>query len=135
FVRKQQALHDAAVDEMLVDDLVYVGLVHVGVPGLFWIHHDHGTLGAAIDAARHVDADLARTGQLEFLDAIFRVVAHLHGAVVGAALLAVRALVAAKKHVPFVVAHENPSAGEIERPQHASAAEPDYPDSLPLYDA
>ena len=44
FLGEEQTLDDAAVDEMLADDLVDVLLVHVGVPGLLGIDDDHGAL-------------------------------------------------------------------------------------------
>src|SRR4029077_7851881 len=75
------------------------------------------SLRAAVETAGHVDADLAGTGKLQLFYLVFRVIAYLDRAVVRAALLPGRAVVAAEKHMPCVVAHEIPSAGRIERPQ------------------
>src|SRR4051812_24653057 len=106
-----QALHDPAVLEMLLDDLVDVGLVHVGVPDLLRIHHDAGAFLAAVEAAGLVDAHGARARKAELLDALLGVVAQRARALVVAAGLAVLALVAAEEYVLVVVAHEDPGGG------------------------
>src|SRR5688572_1683285 len=105
-----QALHDAAVLEMLADDLVDVVLIDVGVPDSVGVDHGNRPLLAAIEAARLVDANLAGAGKLEALDAVLGVVAHLLRAAVVAALLAVGALVAAEEDVALVIAHVDPGA-------------------------
>src|SRR5262245_18961623 len=80
-----QAFDDAAVPQVLLDDLVDVGLVDIGVPDRVRVDDDAGTLLAAIEAARLVDAHLAFTGHAERLDAALGVVAHGRGALVVAA--------------------------------------------------
>src|SRR5688572_23685928 len=56
-----EALDDAAVLQMLFDDLVDVGLIDVRVPDRIGVDHDAGTFLAAIEAARLIYADLALT--------------------------------------------------------------------------
>src|SRR5262245_52210422 len=100
-----QTLDDASVLQMLGDDLVNVLLVDVGVPDGVGIDDHHRPLLAAVETSRLVDAHLARAGKLEALHAVLGVVAHLLRAAVGAALLAVGALVAAEEDMTLVVAH------------------------------
>src|SRR3954469_2437919 len=57
-----QPLDDAPVLHVLLDDLVDIGLVHVGVPDRVGIDHDAGAFLAAVEAARLVDA-LPRSGR------------------------------------------------------------------------
>src|ERR1043166_1865895 len=91
---------------MLLDDLLDVFLVDVGVPGPFRIDDDARSFLAAIEAARLVDANVARSGELQLLDPLLRVAAHARRAlVVAAGAIARRALVAAEEHVIAVVAH------------------------------
>src|SRR5690349_18408782 len=100
-----QALDDAPVHEVLVDDLVDVVLVHVGVPDLLGIDDDDRPFLAAVEAARLVDADHALAVELELLDALLGVFLHRLGAMAGAAVLGRIALVEAKEDVVLVVAH------------------------------
>ena len=82
------ALDDATVLQMLVDDLVDVGLVDVRVPDLLRVDDDHRTLVTAVEAPCLVHAHLALAGEAQRLDAVLGVVAHLVGLVVLAAGLA-----------------------------------------------
>src|SRR3990170_5000308 len=101
-----QAFDDAPVLQVLLDDLVDVGLVDVGVPDRVRVHHDARSFLAAVEAAGLVDPHLAFAGEAELLDAAFRVGAQLRGAlgVTGRPIAAV-ALVAAEKHVLGVKRH------------------------------
>src|SRR4051812_38998559 len=69
-----QALDDASVAQMLLDDLVDVGLVDIGVPDTLGIDHHAGAFLAAVEAARLVDAHLPRARQAERLDLRLRVI-------------------------------------------------------------
>src|SRR5688572_1279841 len=90
---------------MLVDDLVDVLAIHVGIPDRIGVDHHDRALLAAVEASRLIDAHLAGPGELQALDAVLGVVAHLLRAAAVAALLAFLALVAAEKDMFPVVAH------------------------------
>src|SRR5262245_21124744 len=75
-----QSRDDAPVHQVLVDDLVDVGLVDVRVPDLLGVHDHDGAFVAAIEAARLVDAHLALAAELELLDAALRIGLHFLGA-------------------------------------------------------
>src|SRR3954471_2597835 len=77
-----QPLDDAPVLHVLLDDLVDVGLVHVGVPDRVGIDHDAGAFLAAVEAAGLVDAHLALARKPELLHALLGIVAHVRGALV-----------------------------------------------------
>src|SRR5262245_31572342 len=96
---------------MLLDDLVDVGAVDVGVPDRLRVDHDAGSFLAPVQATRLVDAHLAGTGEAQLLHALLGVVAHVLRALVGAAGLAVGALVAAEEDVSLVVAHAGNAEG------------------------
>src|SRR2546423_3974056 len=100
-----QPLDDAAVLQVLLDDLVDVGVVEVRVPDAFRIDHDARPLLAAIEAAGLVDADLAFAGETELLDAALGVIADLARPLVVAADAAVVALVAAEEDMLCVIGH------------------------------
>src|SRR5687767_8697746 len=100
-----EPLDHAAIEEVLADDLVDVGLVDVGVADLLRVDHHHRPFLAAVEAARLVDAHLALAGELQPLHAGLGVIADPGCAGAVAALLAVRALVAAEEHMMLVVAH------------------------------
>src|SRR5512134_3662303 len=108
-----QTLDDLAVDDVAVDDLVDVGAVDVGVPDRVRIHDDAGPFLATVEAARLVDAHLPFARQPQRLDAILRVLLHLRGARVRAALLGRVALVEAEEDVAPVIAHRGHA--EVER--------------------
>src|SRR5260221_7634348 len=100
-----QAFDDAPVFQVLLDDLVDVGAVHVGVPDGVRIDHHARALLAAVEAAGLVDAHLPLPREAELLHALLGVVAHLRSALVVAADLPAVALVAAEEYVPGVVGH------------------------------
>src|SRR5689334_3083017 len=58
--RQHEALDDAAVLEVRVDDLVDVVAVDVGVPDRLGIDDRHGAAGTAVQAPGFVDAHLSR---------------------------------------------------------------------------
>src|SRR5437762_7364572 len=72
-----QALDDAAVLQVFLDDLVDVSAVDIRVPDRVRINDDARTLLAAVEAAGLVDAELARPGEAEFLHAALSVIAQL----------------------------------------------------------
>src|SRR5512135_718480 len=101
-----QPRDDAAVPQVLVDDLLDVGTVDVRVPDRLRIDHRTGAFLAAVEAARLVDAHPAGAVQTELLYPLLGVVAHGGGALaVAAGPLAAVPLVAAEKDMPFVVPH------------------------------
>src|SRR4029078_5749733 len=90
---------------MLLDDLVDIVLVHVGVPDLLGIDHDHRSLLATIQATRLIDAHLALAGELEGLDLRFCIVEHRLCIVVPTTGVAVFALIEAEKYMMLVKSH------------------------------
>src|SRR5262249_6524286 len=63
-----QSLDDAAVLDVLVNDLVDVFAVDVGVPDAFGINHHDGALFAAIHTSGRIDPALALARQPKLLD-------------------------------------------------------------------
>src|SRR5205823_5524030 len=100
-----QALDDAAVPQVLLDDLVDVRAVDVGVPDRVRVDHHAGAFFAAIQAPGLVDAHFPGAGKPQLLDPLLGVIAHRGGPLVVAAGAPAVALVAAEKHVPLVVGH------------------------------
>ena len=74
-----QALYGPAIAQMLVDNLVEIGMVDIGIPSFLRIDHQHGAFAAAIQAAGIVDAHLAGYRRAERLDALLDVVARFLG--------------------------------------------------------
>jgi len=111
------------VKNVPVDDLVDVGAVHVGVPDRVGIDDEARPLFATVEAPRLVDPHLALPGLIERPDPGFGVGLQLQGAVVGAAGLRRRPLVAAEEHVALVIAHGGPGDGKERRgaraPEHS----------------
>src|SRR6188508_527533 len=114
--RGQQALHDLAVLQVRIDDLVDVVLVDVGVPDGLGIDHRHRPAGAAVEAPGLVHPDAARPGKLLLLDPRLAVVECLLGIVILAACLAVVALVEAEEDVALVVRVRHAAGGQ-EKPE------------------
>src|SRR5688572_25488609 len=101
-----QSFYDAPVLQVLLDDLVDIGLIHVCVPDAIGINHDARPVFTAVEATGLVDADLPFAREAERLDARLRVIARLRGALrVARGTIAAVALVAAEEHVLCVVRH------------------------------
>src|SRR5437764_14440875 len=100
-----QALDDAAVLQVLLDDLVDISTVDVRIPDRLRINDDARAFLAAIEATGLVDADLARPGEAELFHAALGVVAQFACALVVAAHAPAVALVAAEKDVSCVMGH------------------------------
>lgn len=98
-----QPLDRPAVPEMLLDDLVDIALTGVAVPDPFGIDDNRRPLAAAIEATGLVYPHLAAPVEPERLDPRLGVVAHCHSPLVGAARLAVVALVDAEEYVIAVI--------------------------------
>src|SRR3989338_1024651 len=95
--------------EMLLDDLVEILFIHVAVPDALWIHHDNRPLVAAVHAAGGVDADVVpQTGNAEFGNLVFHVLARLRRAALGTAVAAIRAFIGAEKNMLIVKTHGKP---------------------------
>ena len=101
--RQQQTLDDLAVFEVGVDNFVNVGVVDEAVPDGFGVDHGDRAAGAAVQAARFVDADLADAAQALLFNPHFAVVKARLGMVLGAAFFTGFALIEAKKNVAFVI--------------------------------
>jgi hypothetical protein len=89
--------------QVRVDDLVDVAGVDVGVPDALRVDHGDGPARTSVQASGLVDADLARAGKAFLLHPRLAVVEALVGAVVGARLLALVAVVEAEEDVSLVV--------------------------------
>ena len=101
----QKPLDHAALNEVLIDDFVDIGMIDVLVPGLFRIDDQHGPILAAVQAACRVDTDLSWPANPQLLAALLGVVAQFLGAAVITGLAPIIALVGAEKDVVLVVAH------------------------------
>src|SRR5690606_589917 len=101
-----QACYRYAAGQMGLDDLVDVLPVEDPVPDAFRIDHGHGAEFAAVEAARLVHAQLARTEQSEFLATLLRIgleVRRTGGGTTKTSLIV--ALVDAEEDVTMVIAH------------------------------
>ena len=95
-----QALDDAAMPEVFIDDFVEVFFVPVGIPDALWIHHDNRPLLAASQATGGIDANaVAVGGEAKFLDLVLHIIARFLRAVVVAAVAAVFVLIGAEKNM------------------------------------
>src|SRR3990172_5906435 len=111
-----QAFNDAAVLEMLFDDLVEIPFILEGVPNTFWINHDDRAVVAAIHASGGVDADVVlAAGNIKLLDLVLDIVARLLRAVIAATILAIIALISAEKNMFVVKTHGSLLKGGIKR--------------------
>ena len=90
---------------MLLDDLFNVVGIDVLIPDSVRIDDEYRSLVASVHASRLVDADVPLALELELSDPILRVGLRLGGAQRITAAFAFGALVAAEKHVVFVIAH------------------------------
>src|SRR6185437_9140753 len=79
---QHQSLDAAALDEVLLQDLVDIGGAAIAVPDAFGIDHHGGAELAAIETARGVDAHI---GKPELLGAHLHVIAQLLAALLAAA--------------------------------------------------
>jgi hypothetical protein len=98
-----QALNHAALHQVLLHDLVDIGLVDKGVPNGLGVDHHDGAARTTVEAARLVHAHLAGAQDACRFGLRFAVVKRLLRLVLGAAGLAVVALVEAKKDVALVI--------------------------------
>jgi len=88
---------------MGVDDFIDIFLVDIGIPSALRIDDDHRAFFAPLQASSLVDAHFAGAGQVELLDAFFRMFLGGLGTLVGAAgALTGLALVEAEENVMFV---------------------------------
>lgn len=72
-----KARDNASVQQMLFDNFVYIVFVHIGVPHVIRVHHQHWPLIATVHATRRVDADLAFAGEIKRLYFFLSIAAHL----------------------------------------------------------
>jgi hypothetical protein len=100
-----QAFDDPAMLYVLGNNFVDVVLVDIGVPNGLRVYHQDRTFVATVQTAGIIDPDLALAGELERLDLILGIGAHLTGAMIVAANFARLALVDAEENVSLVVTH------------------------------
>jgi hypothetical protein len=100
---QNQPLDHFAVFQVRFDDVLNVVVVDKAVPHALGVNHRDGAASAAIQAAAAVDADAAFAHQTGLFDQFFAVVKAFAGVVLGAAVLAIFALIDAKKDVARVV--------------------------------
>lgn len=63
-----QALHGAAVDQVLVHDFLDIGLPGVGVPDRLRVDHEHRALLAAVQAPGRIDPHPPRSLEARYPD-------------------------------------------------------------------
>jgi hypothetical protein len=107
-----QALDNAPLFQMDIEDFVDVGLIDIGVPDTFRVDHQHRPLVAAIHAARAVDAAFPFAVEVGLFDFFLEVVAHGLSTCRATASGAIVALVGAEKHVVLEirVSHQKSSS-------------------------
>ena len=101
-----ETVYGFACNQVLIDDFVDIGMVHVLIPGLLGVDDQHGAVLAAVQAACGVDAYLIRATDTQFLATLFGVVAQFLGTTVITGLAPIIALVSAEEDVVLVVAHD-----------------------------
>jgi hypothetical protein len=101
-----QALHDAAIDKMLFDNLLDVVTVLIRVPDRVRIHDHNRAFTATIQAAGRIDSHAALARDVEILS----ILTHFGGGVIFAAHIPVVAVVGAEEHVAFVIRHDRLTA-------------------------
>src|SRR3989338_5525432 len=95
-----QALDDAAMPEVFIDDFVEVIFVPVGIPGALGIYHDNRPLLAAPQATGGIDANaVSASGKIVFLDLALYIITCFLRTVVVAAVTAVLALIGAEENM------------------------------------
>jgi hypothetical protein len=104
-ISNQQAFNDTSMDEVFLDDFVYVIIIHVGIPYPFRINGYHRPLAAAIHTSGGIDPDAALARQAKYLDPVFCVGTGRQGIEVLAAGTAIFTLVGAKKYVITIIRH------------------------------
>jgi hypothetical protein len=105
-----QALHDAAIDEMLFDNLLDVVAVLIRVPDRVRIHDHNRAFTATIQAAGRIDSHAALARDVEILGATLGILTHFGGGMIFAAHIPVVAVVGAEEHVAFVIRHDRLTA-------------------------
>jgi hypothetical protein len=93
--------NNAAIDQVLINNLIHIFPTLVGIPYTFGIDDNDRTLTASIQTPRSVDPDLALPADPEILGTLFCIIAHLGGIVIIAAD-AVLSIIGAKKHMVFI---------------------------------
>ena len=93
------------MQQMLFNDLVYIVLVHIGVPHAIRVHHQHRPFIAAVHATRRIDANLALTIEIECSYFVLGIAAQVAGMVIVAASFTRLALIAAEKHMFLIMTH------------------------------
>ncbi len=94
------------MNQVFLDDFVDVVLIHVCIPDPFRVHDDGRALLASVQAARHVDPNLALTGKTQRLDFGLGIVAHLLGTAFRTAYTAVLAIIDAEKDMTTIIGCE-----------------------------
>jgi hypothetical protein len=92
--------------EMLFDDFIEIGLIHIGVPGGFRINHDDRPFVATIHAPGGINADIViGFGNAKFLDLVLHVVACPLGSKIAATIAAVLPLIGTEKYMLVEITH------------------------------
>lgn len=110
-IRQPQTLHNAPVQQVLIDNFIHIVGVVVGIPDGIGIHHGHRALATAVEAPAAIDPDLAWTQPSQRFQTPFGVRADGLGIVLGATLRTIFAPVHANKEVALVVTHADNLAG------------------------
>ena len=100
-----QPRHGPAIDQMLVNDLVHILLVHIGVPGLVRIDDDYRPLAATTQATRIIDTYPTLVAKPQRLDPLLGVIAHRLGIMVLTASGTILALIGAKEDMVLEIGH------------------------------
>jgi hypothetical protein len=101
-----QALDNASILKMLLNDFVDVFLIHVCVPDIFRVNDNDRAFVATVEAACIVDAySLALAVKSKRFNAAFCIIAHGLRALVVAADCPIFTLIDTEKHMPLIVAH------------------------------
>ena len=89
---------------MRLDDFIYIGFIHIGVPNRFWIDHQDRPAFAAVHAPRLVDAHATRPVEAQGFDLGFAMLPSVLRLMIAAACVWRIALVQAKKYMVFEIA-------------------------------
>jgi len=100
-----QAFDNSAVEQVFLDDLVDIPLIHIGVPDAFGVNHDHGAFLATVQTPRRVYPHAAPAGDTQLFAAPFGMITHRQCVEALATGAAIGTLVGTEKDVIAIVVH------------------------------
>lgn len=102
----KQPLNRFSFEQMLVNNLINILLIHVGVPDIVRIDNDHRPLFTAVETSCRINSNRAFFSSYpQFFTTFFSVVTHFLRIKILATLTAVLPLISAEKHMMAIIRH------------------------------